>query len=100
MVGPIHFIVEAGSFIGNSANMWAKFARKHDATVLCIDTWEGDVNMCRLYFVNAIPMLDPSLIHLFMNILAYNRGAATIQGAHEHNVRQVALIRQFYSKHH
>ena len=51
MVGPIHFIVEAGSFIGNSANMWAKFARKHDATVLCIDTWEGDVNMCRLHFL-------------------------------------------------
>lgn len=43
--GRIHFIVEAGSFVGSSANMWAKFARKHYATVLCIDTWEGDINM-------------------------------------------------------
>ena len=48
---PINFIVEAGSFVGSSANMWAKFARKHDATVLCIDTCEGDVNMCRLHFL-------------------------------------------------
>ena len=46
MLPPIHFIVEAGSFVGSSANMWAKFARRHNATVLCIDTWEGDVNMC------------------------------------------------------
>lgn len=38
----IRFIVEAGSFVGSSANMWAKFARRHsNATLLCIDTWEG-----------------------------------------------------------
>lgn len=46
--GSINFIVEAGSFVGSSANMWAKLARKHNATVLCIDTWEGDVNMWTL----------------------------------------------------
>mmetsp|Transcript_4406 Transcript_4406/g.10126 ORF Transcript_4406/g.10126 Transcript_4406/m.10126 type:complete len:344 (+) Transcript_4406:123-1154(+) len=41
----IRFIVEAGSFVGSSANVWVKFARRHNATLLCIDTWEGDVNM-------------------------------------------------------
>ena len=41
------YMVEVGSFLGDSARAWANAARrvKRDVTVLCIDTWLGDVGM-------------------------------------------------------
>jgi len=42
---PIAFMVEVGSFIGTSAvYTWAK-AVGRTGIVLCVDTWQGDVNM-------------------------------------------------------
>jgi len=41
------FMVEVGSFIGNSAEVWgsALKAQGNEAVLLCIDTWDGDGNM-------------------------------------------------------
>lgn len=67
--GSIKFIVEAGSFVGSSANMWAKLARKHNATVLCIDTWEGDVNMWTLPNFVAPMSIKYGRSHLYDNFI-------------------------------
>ena len=49
--GPASYLVEVGSFIGNSATTWAKALRRSgwasNCSVLCIDTWLGDVKMWR-----------------------------------------------------
>ena len=41
------YMLELGSFIGNSAATWVRALRSvgSDAPVVCIDTWLGDVNM-------------------------------------------------------
>lgn len=67
--GSINFIVEAGSFIGSSANMWAKLARKHNATVLCIDTWEGDINMWVLPAFAGFMSVTYGRSHLYENFI-------------------------------
>ena len=47
--GPPRFIIEVGSFIGSGAiYTWAPLVKKNNDTnamVVCIDTWQGDVNM-------------------------------------------------------
>ena len=43
------YILELGSFIGNSATTWAyavRYLRKVNVSIVCMDTWLGDVNMC------------------------------------------------------
>lgn len=43
---PIKFMLEVGSFIGSSATNFGKFLRQSGAgLLLCIDTWNGDINM-------------------------------------------------------
>ena len=43
--GPVHLIVEVGSFIGTSAvRTWGHLV-ENTGIVLCVDTWQGDVNM-------------------------------------------------------
>ena len=41
------YILEVGSFIGNSAIEWARAAQNHgrNTTIVCVDTWLGDVGM-------------------------------------------------------
>jgi hypothetical protein len=41
------YILEIGSFIGNSAIEWARAAQNHgrNTTIVCVDTWLGDVGM-------------------------------------------------------
>lgn len=42
----IRLLLEVGSFIGTSAvHTWGPLAHKTQALLLCIDTWQGDVNM-------------------------------------------------------
>ena len=67
--GSIDFIVEAGSFIGSSANMWAKFARKNNATVLCVDTWQGDINMWVLPAFKEPMSVTYGRAHLYDNFI-------------------------------
>lgn len=45
--GPTGWVLELGSFIGNSATTWANAAKRRgwDTPVVCIDTWLGDVIM-------------------------------------------------------
>lgn len=45
--GPDGYIVELGSFIGNSATVWANTAKAFgwSTPVVCIDTWLGDLVM-------------------------------------------------------
>ena len=47
--GPPRFIIEVGSFIGSGAiNTWAPLVQMNNDTnamLVCIDTWQGDVNM-------------------------------------------------------
>lgn len=51
---PVKFMVEVGSFLGNSATMFGKhLLEPHEGLLLCIDTWDGDINMWLLpSFVN------------------------------------------------
>ena len=41
------YMIEIGSFIGNSAAVWSRSIDQAnaDAVVVCMDTWLGDVNM-------------------------------------------------------
>ena len=43
------YMVELGSFIGNSATTWARAMERRNHTsksvIICIDTWLGDANM-------------------------------------------------------
>ncbi|KAK9810621.1 hypothetical protein WJX73_005156 [Symbiochloris irregularis] len=46
---PVQFMVEVGSFIGSSAALFGKHllqnASEPHGLLLCIDTWDGDINM-------------------------------------------------------
>eukprot|EP00324_Dicrateria_rotunda_P002530 CAMPEP_0206171114 /NCGR_PEP_ID=MMETSP1474-20131121/41239_1 /ASSEMBLY_ACC=CAM_ASM_001110 /TAXON_ID=97495 /ORGANISM="Imantonia sp., Strain RCC918" /LENGTH=247 /DNA_ID=CAMNT_0053578293 /DNA_START=264 /DNA_END=1004 /DNA_ORIENTATION=- len=40
------FIIEVGSFVGGSASqVWGPMVQPTGGMVLCVDTWQGDVNM-------------------------------------------------------
>jgi predicted O-methyltransferase YrrM len=39
-------MLEVGSFVGNSVtNTWGPLMKKNGGHVICVDTWEGDINM-------------------------------------------------------
>jgi len=43
---PPRFMLEVGSFIGTAAvNTWGPLLRDYGGLLLCIDTWQGDINM-------------------------------------------------------
>ena len=65
------YMIELGSFLGNSAAAWVhalRAAGKNNATVVCMDTWLGDVNMWhwRRKFLSADTTGAPRLYEQFM----------------------------------
>ena len=75
--GPPRFVLEVGTFIGNGAIIvWGSMMKqRNDSFLLCIDTWEGDVNM-RLgpQFQDFMSMKHgmPSLYNRFMRRIVHN----------------------------
>ena len=73
------YMIEVGSFIGDSATVWARYMQQasSDAVIVCMDTWLGDVNMWtwkkRWLGPQGIAG-EPRLFEQFMtNIAAYPR---------------------------
>lgn len=65
------YMLELGSFIGNSAAAWVRALRavgKPDASVVCMDTWLGDVQMWhwRGTWLTAGKLGEPRLYEQFM----------------------------------
>ncbi|WP_188149948.1 class I SAM-dependent methyltransferase [Teredinibacter waterburyi] len=42
---PPKLVIEVGSFVGASARVFGDWVKPHNGTVLCVDTWCGDINM-------------------------------------------------------
>eukprot|EP00966_Prymnesium_polylepis_P114108 2637145-Prymnesium_polylepis.1 len=69
------WILELGSFVGNSATVLARAAVKSgvDAPVVCMDTWLGDVGMWVHHRLRSGRMGEPRLFEQFMaNIVGFN----------------------------
>jgi hypothetical protein len=83
--GPPRFIIEVGSFIGSGAiHTWASLVKKNndtEAMVVCIDTWQGDINM-RLgeAFQDFMSLQHgaPRLYHRFLSHVVLNELTDTI----------------------
>ena len=75
--GPPRFALEVGTFVGSGAiSVWGPMMKqRNDSFLLCIDTWEGDVNM-RLgpQFQDFMSMKHgmPSLYNRFMRRIVHN----------------------------
>ena len=70
------FAIEVGSFIGNSASIIGAWMRGHGGTLVCVDTWCGDINMWLLgNFAGTMRKMDgdPVIFKYFMNAM-FNNG--------------------------
>ncbi|MFD1328048.1 class I SAM-dependent methyltransferase [Mycoplana ramosa] len=68
--------VEVGSFIGGSATILGSWLRETGGTLMCVDTWCGDINMWLLgNFAGTMRKMDgnPVIFDYFMNTM-FNNG--------------------------
>ena len=75
------FGVEVGSFIGNSATILGSWLRETNGTLMCIDTWCGDINMWLLgNFAGTMRKMDgnPVIFSYFMNAMFNNNLTETV----------------------
>jgi hypothetical protein len=79
---PILFMLEVGSFIGNSAVQWGKHLEQFKGTLMCLDTWNGDINMLLMPgFVPAMartPRGDARIYERFLNAIVQSNLISTV----------------------
>lgn len=73
--------VEVGSFIGSSATLLGRWLKQDQGTLICVDTWCGDINMWLLdNFVETMAKSDgnPKIFDRFMSNMIENDLTGTV----------------------
>ncbi|PSC69003.1 histidine triad nucleotide-binding 3 [Micractinium conductrix] len=79
---PVKFMIEVGSFVGNSAALFGGRVAQHGGTLLCIDSWTGDLNM--VLHPDFVPAMardasgNPRIYERFMQEMVANQLTGTV----------------------